>query len=82
MLSRLKGMETVDDSTFGIEALITLDMLSRLKGMETTLKIYQSAAVRLNFGYAFPFEGNGNTTIHCEFATSCTFGYAFPFEGN
>ena len=34
MLSRLKGIETLDDSTWTV-ALGTLDMLSRLKGIET-----------------------------------------------
>ena len=34
-------------------------MLSRLKGMETNLNLLRGTVV-ICFGYAFPFEGNGN----------------------
>ena len=38
---------------------------------------------RLNFGYAFPFEGNGNMyDRQSDQRQEYNFGYAFPFEGN
>ena len=37
-----------------------LDMLSRLKGIETKSSRIDSSDATLDFGYAFPFEGNGN----------------------
>ena len=58
-------------------------MLSRLKGMETIWWIDYLVEVFPVFGYAFPFEGNGNKL---ELSSNSTFpnffGYAFPFEGN
>ena len=42
-----------------LKSLITLDMLSRLKGMETVASVAVTDNI-FDFGYAFPFEGNGN----------------------
>ena len=54
-LSRLKG----DDA---LVFIISLDTLSRLKGMETSLYLIVDVEKCVwIFGYAFPFEGNGNT---------------------
>ena len=58
MLSRLKGIETLNLSRLlklGVEAL---DMVSRLKGIETFLVWCVPYQARPAFGYGFPFEGN------------------------
>ena len=58
MLSRLKGIETIRNSCFSHSCAPTLDMLSRLKGIETFDSLGPSLPSKVNFGYAFPFEGN------------------------
>ena len=62
--------------------LDALDTLSRLKGIETILIRLNGVATCIRcFGYAFPFEGNWNSSIMIATRES-NFGYAFPFEGN
>ena len=60
----------------------TLDMLSRWKGMETSQVLKYTEFSFLGFGYAFPLEGNGNSSYIKGILKNPIFGYAFPLEGN
>ena len=62
MLSRWKGMETLRLHCMWWRCRFSLDMLSRWKGMETQSGCRVQHTTTSNFGYAFPLEGNGNSS--------------------
>ena len=81
MLSRWKGMETADFGGIGnpSASLWICFPVWREWKLKTGLG---NKSLYFSFGYAFPVEGNGNTSNNSCCIAYLYFGYAFPVEGN
>ena len=82
MPSRLKGIETRCRRCYRADNVWLWICFPVWRELKPLCGISVPPDHRRNFGYAFPFEGNWNSSRAFMTAKATLFGYAFPFEGN